>query len=99
MGNAFLPMALGRTSVHSKVAARALLISVLEGQGRKGLWEEREREKRTGKREGGQGRQIGQGESCQSNPFTSSRNIHVPITSCKNIWTGQLLARLLTPPG
>lgn len=48
---------------------------------------------RRGKRGRGKwGERLNTGHSCQSNPFTSFRNIHVPRTSCKDVWVGHLSA-------
>lgn len=68
MGNVCLPVALGdstivrmciyRTLLHSKMTARALVISVLEGEGEKDYGEGMEREKREAKEKEGRGREI-----------------------------------------
>lgn len=51
---------------------------------------------RRGKSERGKwGERLNAVHSSQSSPFTSFRNIHVPITSCKNVWVGHLSARHL----
>lgn len=90
-------MCIYRTLWHSKMAARALVISMLDGQGEKDYGEkENGKGERRGKSERGKwGERLNTVHSYQSNPFTSFRNIHVPITSYKNVWVGQLSARHL----
>lgn len=71
------------------MTARALVISVLEGEGEKDYGEGMEREKGEAKEKEGRGREI------ELSVQLSFGNIHVPITSCKDVWVGQLLARVL----